>query len=280
MTEITADYARALLPARPAVCGKADFGSLLIIAGSTGFSGAAWFAASAAVRSGVGTVTVGVPESIWNQVAPGVREAMCFPLPCDAEGKLSTAAFDLIFGRLERCTAVLCGPGMGRGPAPAELVRLLCLGKKPLILDADGINNKKGHIINCPLVLTPHEGEFLRLGGNLSNGREAGAAEFVAKYPCTLVLKGHKTIVASPAREMLVNPTGNPGMAKGGSGDVLAGVIGALAAQGLQPHDAAAAGVWVHGMAGDMCAKEKGFTGMIPSDIVDALPGAFKLLET
>lgn len=276
MTPITPELFRHLFPPRDPRADKRAFGRLLIIAGSTGFSGAAWFAASAAVRCGAGTVTVGVPESIWNQVAPGVREAMCYPLRCDKAGRLSPDAFEWILERRESCDAAVCGPGLGTSETLSELVTLLMSGSKPLVLDADGINSKSGHILKCPLVLTPHEGEFLRAGGELSGGREAGAADFIERYPCTLVLKGHKTLVYSPGCGPLVNTTGNPGMARGGSGDVLAGMIGAFAARGIEPHMAAAAGVWLHGRAGDICAARLGEEAMTPSDMIGALPEAFR----
>jgi NAD(P)H-hydrate epimerase len=274
MEKITHEWVQTLLPPRPKTAHKGVFGRVLVIAGSTGFSGAAWFCASAAVRGGAGLVTMGLPERIWPVVAPQIPECMCFPLPNDASGRLDERAFPWIEEELAKADVCVCGPGLGRSPALVKLISLL--SRTPLVLDADGINNWDGHILNCPPILTPHEGEFARMGGDASQGRETGGLAFITRCPCTLVLKGHETLVFAPGQETRVNTTGGPGLAKGGSGDVLAGLIASLYAQGLQPFDAAAAGVYIHGLAGDICEREIGGRGMTPSDVLAALPRALR----
>ena len=277
METITREWIRALLPPRPKTAHKGDFGRVLALASSTGYSGAAWFCGMAAVRGGAGLVTLGLPERVWGQVAPGARECLCFPLPCDEAGRLDERAFAWIGEQIAKAGVCVCGPGLGRSPALEKMVSLLMAGETPLVLDADGINNKSGHILNCPLVLTPHEGEFARIGGDLSRGREAGGRAYVEREPCVLVLKGHETLVFSPDGAVRKNTTGGPGLAKGGSGDVLAGLIAAFIAQGLAPFDAASAGVYIHGLAGDICERDIGERGMTPTDVVNALPKALRL---
>jgi NAD(P)H-hydrate epimerase len=265
-----------LLPPRPKSAHKGDFGRVFVLAGSTGYSGAAVFCALAAVRGGAGLTRMGVPERIWNQVAAQTPECMCFPLPCDAEGRINTDAFDWIREEVSKADVCVCGPGLGRGGNLEKLVEMLTALDTPLVLDADGINNRRGHILNCPLVLTPHEGEFARMGGDLSRGREAGGRAYIERNPCVLVLKGHDTLVFAPGEETRQNTTGGAGLAKGGSGDVLAGLIAALIAQGLPPFGAAAAGVYLHGLAGDLCEAEIGERGMSAGDLLHAIPNALR----
>ncbi|MDR1693010.1 MAG: NAD(P)H-hydrate dehydratase [Oscillospiraceae bacterium] len=276
MREITRELVSTLLPPRPKTSHKGDFGRVLVLAGSAGYSGAAAFCALAAVRGGAGLTRAGVPEVIWNQVAAQAPECMCFPLPCDREGRLSAGALDWALDNAGRSDVTVCGPGLGRSACLETLVGALTALDKPLILDADGINNLRGHILNCPLVLTPHEGEFARAGGGLGDGREAGGEAFIKKVPCVLVLKGHRTLVFAPGEETRENTTGGPGLSKGGSGDVLAGLIAALTAQGLRPFDAATAGVYLHGLAGDICEEEIGERGMTASDLLLAIPKALR----
>jgi NAD(P)H-hydrate epimerase len=277
MELITHDFVKSLLPPRPKTAHKGNFGRVLALCGSTGYSGAAWFCGGAAVRGGAGLVTVGLSERIWGVVAAGAPECMCFPLPCDESGRLDEPAFPWIAGQLEKAAVCVCGPGLGRSPALERLITMLQAGKTPLVLDADGINNRTGHILNCPLVLTPHEGEFVRMGGDLSQGREAGGRAYVVQNPCVLVLKGNKTLVFAPGGEARENTTGGPGLAKGGSGDVLAGLTAAFIAQGMTPFDAASAGVYIHGLAGDICEREIGERGMTPGDVLGKLPQALRL---
>lgn len=268
---------RALLPARRLTAHKGDFGKLLLLCGSRGLTGAAALSARAALRTGAGLVSLGVPESVYPILAAKLDEAMVFPLPEDGDGHLSTRALDAVFARLDGATACLIGPGLGRGAETEQLVAAVVRDcRVPLVVDADGINALSGHMdvvrgAGCPIVLTPHDGEFARLGGDLSADRLAAARALSERAGATVLLKGYRTIVADGTR-LRVNPTGNPGMATGGSGDVLAGVIAALLGQGLDAFDAAWVGAWLHGAAGDLCAREIGQYGMLPSDIIAALP--------
>ncbi|WP_297211260.1 NAD(P)H-hydrate dehydratase [uncultured Flavonifractor sp.] len=259
---------------------KGDFGKCYILGGSVGYTGAPVLAARAAVRSGAGLVTVGVPAPVWPVAAAKLEEAMPYPLPAGKEGQLSLDAGEAIHSRLDSCGVCLIGPGLGRGNGVAAVVRHL-LGELhvPVVLDADGINALEGHIDvldgrkGLHTILTPHDGEFARLGGDLSGGDRLGAARsFAVEHGCCLVLKGHGTITAFPDGTAYINTTGNPGMAKGGSGDVLAGLILSLLGQGLPARQAVPAAVWLHGAAGDVCASEIGEYGMTPSDLVSALP--------
>ena len=272
------------LPRRPLDAHKGDFGRCASLGGSVGYTGAPVLAAQAAVRSGAGLVSVGVPTPIWAVAAAKLDEAMPYPLPAGKEGQLSLEAGEAIHARLAGCGVCLIGPGLGRGNGVAAVVRhLLSEIHIPVVLDADGINALEGHMDvldarqGLHTILTPHDGEFARLGGDLSDGDRLGAARrFAMEHGCCLVLKGHRTITAFPDGAAYVNTTGNPGMAKGGSGDVLAGVILALLGQGLPARQAVPVAVCLHGAAGDLCAREIGEYGMTPTDMVAALPRVFK----
>ena len=235
----------------------------------------------AAVRTGCGLVSLGVPETIWPVEAAKCVSAMPFPLP-DKHGRLSPKAKEEILERAAGCDAVALGPGLGRGDGVTELVLdLLQKIQQPMVLDADGINALGGHIDVLDArrdritVLTPHDGEFARIGGDLTGSNRLGAARaFGAAHGCVLVLKGHRTLTAAPAGNVLVNTTGNSGLAKGGSGDVLTGIVAALLAQGATAVRAAAVGVWLHGRAGDLAAERLTPYGMTPEDVVSSLPAA------
>ena len=261
MEEITASWVRGRLPRRDPMGHKGTFGKVLCICGSVGFSGAAVFAGRAAVRTGSGLVYLGVPAR---------------------EGRLSPESEEPIRRRAGACDAVLVGCGLGRGPGCDALVRRLLDLDRPLVLDADGINALSGHMDALSLrrgrttVLTPHEGEFLRAGGDLSRGRERAAADFAARHGVYLVLKGPGTVIAAPDGRRMVNSTGNCGMAKGGSGDVLSGMLVSLLGLGLAPMDACCAAVWLHGRAGDLAARDVGLWGMTPSDLLDRIPAALR----
>lgn len=283
METITASRVRSILPRRDPASHKGDFGKLLCVCGSVGYTGAPVFASRAAVRTGAGLVFLAVPEQVWPVVAVKSEEAMPFPLPETAEGRLSLLAEEPIRQRAASCDAVLIGCGLGRDRQTDALVRKLLDIDRPLVLDADGLNALDGcpeqlQRRTAPTVLTPHEGEFLRLGGDLSRGREAAAAAFSRKYGVYLVLKGHRTLVADPEGRLAVNETGNSGMAKGGSGDVLAGMIVSLLGQGCGAFDACCAAVWLHGRAGDRAAADKGERGMTPTDLLEQIPYAMKNL--
>lgn len=277
---LTLDDIRERLPARDPNGHKGTFGKVLCVCGSVGYTGAPVFASHAAVRMGSGLVFLTVPRSIWQVLATKSDEAMPFPV-ADVEGKLSLAAEDSIRDRAADCDAVLLGCGLGRSEQTDELSRRLLSVPKPLVLDADGINALQGHIdtLACrrgmPTILTPHEGEFSRIG-DLAAGREKAALQFAEDHGVVLVLKGPGTVIAAPDGRIAINSTGNCGMAKGGSGDVLSGMILSLLGQGLNAFDAACCGVYLHGLCGDIAAREKTEYAMAPTDMVDNISKAYK----
>lgn len=268
------------LPKRSPLTHKGDYGRLLILGGSVGFTGAPTLAARAAVRAGAGLVSLGVPKSIYEITAVKNDEAMPFPL-ADRDGKLSMDALPVILEKLGTSDVCAVGMGLGRSDELTELVLRLALESgKPLVVDADGLfalskdmsaveRSKK------PLVLTPHEGEFLRMGGELSGDRLSAARQFAQKYGCVLVLKGHRTICAFPDGEAHIVPYGNPGMAKGGTGDVLAGIIAAMICQ-LPLKRAVTTAAYLHARAGDACATKYGEYSMTAGDIIESLPEVMK----
>lgn len=270
----------SLLPDRNSWGHKGDFGKLLLLCGSRGYTGAAFFAAMGALRSGAGLVFLGVPESIYGIEAVKLNEPVIFPLP-DADGRLSADAVPEILSRLSRMDAVLVGPGLGQSEGTLAVVRaVLEKAECPVVVDADGINVLRAHRDllrgrKSPTILTPHDGEFARLGGIIGEDRMAAAAALADDLGCVVLLKGHETCVTD-GTDGYINPTGNSGMAVGGSGDVLAGVITALLGAGLPPLEAAACGAWLHGAAGDRCAAELGQYGMLPTDMLSALPRLMK----
>lgn len=275
------------LPRRPLDAHKGDFGRVYILGGSVGFSGAPVLATRAALRTGAGLVTVGVPMPVWPVAAAKLDEAMPHPLPAGKEGMLSLEAMEPAMAHLSACDVALIGPGLGRGNSAASVIRhLIRTCHKPLILDADGINALEGHMDileerkGLITVLTPHDGEFARLGGDLTGGdRLAAARSFAARYQCCLILKGYRTITALPDGQAYVNTTGNPGMSKGGSGDVLGGMLLALMGQGFRVREAAPMAVWMHGRAGDLAAAELGEYGMLPGDLVERIPRVLRECE-
>ena len=270
----------SLLPDRNPWGHKGDFGKLLLLCGSRGYTGAAFFAAMGALRSGAGLVFLGVPESIYGIEAVKLNEPVIFPLP-DVDGRLSADAVPEILSRLPRMDAVLVGPGLGQSEGTLAVVRaVLEKAECPVVVDADGINVLRAHRDllrgrKSPTILTPHDGEFARLGGIIGEDRMAAATALADDLGCVVLLKGHETCVTDGV-DGYINPTGNPGMAVGGSGDVLAGVITALLGAGLPPLEAAACGAWLHGAAGDRCAAELGQYGMLPTDMLSALPRLMK----
>lgn len=270
----------SLLPDRNPWGHKGNFGKLLLLCGSRGYTGAAFFAAMGALRSGAGLVFLGVPESIYGIEAVKLNEPVIFPLP-DADGRLSADAVPEILTRLPQMDAVLVGPGLGQSEGTLAVVRaVLEKAECPVVVDADGINVLSAHRDllrgrKSPTILTPHDGEFARLGGVIGEDRMAAAAALAEELGCVVLLKGHETCITD-GTDGYLNPTGNPGMAVGGSGDVLAGVITALLGAGLSPLEAAACGAWLHGAAGDRCAAELGQYGMLPTDMLSALPRLMK----
>lgn len=280
MVELTGDQALALLPDRSPDAHKGDFGRILLLCGSRGYTGSAYLAAMGALRAGAGLVFLGVPESIYAIEAVKLNEAIVFPLP-DADGALSPDAAAQIEEKLARMDAVLIGPGLGQSSgALAALETVLREAKCPVVVDADGINLLGKHKAllrgrQYPTILTPHEMEFARLGGDTSSDRAEAAINLARTLGCVLVRKGRGTLITD-GTVIYRNLTGNPGMAVGGSGDVLAGIITAFLGQGLGPMEAAACGCWFHGAAGDLCARELGQYGMLPTDMLAVLPRLLK----
>ena len=277
------ESARASLPPRLPDSHKGNYPRVLLAVGAEGYSGAAILAARAALRTGAGLVFCGVPRAIYPIVAAQVPEAVVFPLP-DQDGALTPDALPLLLSHAEGCGAILCGCGLGRAPGAQELARALTAQAPcPVVLDADGINAFSGHIDalrKAPFspVLTPHLGELARLLGEapLRSGESApeAACRIASDLGVTLVMKGHRNVTASPDGRAFVNTTGNAGMARGGSGDVLAGMVTSLYAGAPRPESAAAA-VWFHGRAGDLAAERRGMTAMLPGDLINCFTEAF-----
>ncbi len=276
------DHAQVLklLPDRPAWGHKGTFGKILLLCGSRGYTGAACLAAMGALRSGAGLCFLGVPESIYEIEAIKLNEPVVFPLP-DEDGKLGLSAVSEIEKRLPQMDAVLIGCGLGQSSGTLAVVKtVLEQAKCPVVVDADGINVLTQHkdILRGRAnitILTPHDGEFTRFCGTIGEDRMASAACFSREWNSILVLKGHRTCITD-GETGYINETGNPGMAVGGSGDVLAGMIVSLLGQGIPPLEAAACAVWLHGAAGDLCAKEIGQYGMLPTDMLTRIPRLMK----
>lgn len=280
----------ALLPPRPRRSHKGDYGHVLVVAGSRGRTGAAFMAAKACLMSGSGLVTLGVPEGQMGVFQSRVTEEMCLHLPDRGDGTLSSKAAEPILRFLdEKADALAIGPGIGVSEDTSALVRALLtsLGK-PAVLDADALNVLQGKAdilreSSAPLVLTPHPGEFSRLTGDpveeIELDRIESALAFSKDYGVTLVLKGVPTVVTDLGGRAFINPTGNPSMAKAGTGDVLTGMVASFLGQGLDPAGAASLAVYLHGVAGDLAAAEFGLQSVLASDIIGAVPEAFKTLR-
>jgi ADP-dependent NAD(P)H-hydrate dehydratase len=275
------------LPKRPPDGHKGIFGRVLVIAGSPGMSGAACLSATAALRSGTGLVTVAVPESIQPVVAAFEPSYTSAALPCESGGQLAEEAVGVAFGLLDGFDAVAVGPGLGQGDPVASLVEMLitCV-RVPLVLDADALNMIALKQLSLsrpgPTIVTPHPGEFARLTQRtpsaVNRNRRRFAREFAAQHNVFVVLKGAGTVV-SDGVETHLNSTGNSGMATGGSGDILTGMVTALCGQGVTPYHAAISAVHCHGFAADLCAAATSQRGMIASDLLDWLPLAWREFE-
>ena len=278
--ELNHEAVLKILPDRDPWGHKGSFGKILLLCGSRGFTGAAYLSAMGALRSGAGLTFLGVPESIYAIEAVKLNEPVVFPLP-DSGGMVGIQAVNEILERLPKMDAVLIGCGIGISSATQAVVKaVLEQARCPVVVDADGITVLKEHkdILRgreYPTILTPHDGEFIRLGGTIVEDRMASAAYFAQEWNCILLLKGHRTCITD-GRNHYRNCTGNPGMAVGGSGDVLAGIIVSLLGQGIAPLEAAACGAWLHGAAGDRCAEELGQYGMLPTDMLNVLPRLMK----
>jgi ADP-dependent NAD(P)H-hydrate dehydratase len=273
------------LPPRPNDANKGLFGRALVVAGSRGMSGAAILCGTGALRGGAGLVRVATPAGIQPLVAGGTPCYMTAALPEDVDGKLAPAAKDELTSLASASTAAAIGPGLGRSAAlPDLLLAVLTQTTVPLVLDADALNALAGRTTDLrlhlgPIVITPHPGEFARLLDcdvpAVQADRERLAARFALAHGAVVVLKGEGTVVTD-GRRLAVNATGNPGMATGGTGDVLAGLVVALLCQGLEPFAAARLAVHLHGLAGDLARDDLGEPSLIATDLLEYLPRAFR----
>ena len=272
------------LPRRRRDTHKGDYGRDFIISGNLGYTGAPVMATEAALRMGAGLVYLGVPDSIYSIVAIKCTEVMPFPLPCDEDGTVCWNAKEPVNEMLEKCDVCLAGPGLGSSyQLDFLLENIVRKAQIPVVLDADGINGIAKNInvlkeSKMPVILTPHPGEFSRLGGDISKGRLSAAVSFAKEYGCILVLKGHRTITATPDGRAFVNTTGGPAMAKGGSGDVLAGMIASLAGQKFPLETACTTAVYLHGLAGDKCSERLGEYSGTATDIIASIGEAAKTI--
>lgn len=288
MKRVDFDYFERHFPRRPADAHKGTMGTLVSLTGSFGFAGAAILSAKAALRSGVGLHYQVLPESIYPLFGAAVHESVCVPVKGD-QGRLSQMDIGSIRPILDKATAVLIGCGMGCSETTAAVEKaVLTSSKCPVIIDADGINALARHIHSVEgcqgeIILTPHVKEFSRLSGLSVEEILSDPAKHAEEYSLrhrdvTLVLKGHRTYIARNG-DVYENIAGNSGMAKGGSGDVLAGIIASLTAQGILPYHAAVMGVHIHALAGDIAAAKLSQTAMLPSDIIDSLPEIYTKIE-
>jgi NAD(P)H-hydrate epimerase len=278
--------ARAALPLRPHDAHKGRYGHLLVVAGSVGKTGAAVLASLGALRSGTGLVTCATPGSQQPVVAAQLSEAMTEPLPETAARTISTKAVERVVELLGRMDAVAVGPGIGLDPETQAAVRALVRDvERPMVVDADALTALAGSVGLCrdaaaPRLLTPHPGEAARLLGSsiadVQVDRIASARRLAAESGAVVALKGARTVVAGPNGEVALNPTGNPGMATGGTGDVLTGIAGGLLAQGVEPVGALRVAVYLHGLAGDLAAAARGEAGLVAGDVAASLPAAIR----
>jgi hydroxyethylthiazole kinase-like uncharacterized protein yjeF len=277
-----------LLPRRARDAHKGTFGHVLVLAGSRGKTGAALLAAEGAARAGAGLTTLATAGSLLPVLEGRVREVMCEPLPDGADGTAALGDGTAIAALLAGRAAVVCGPGLGQHDGVRALVHhVVRHARAPLVLDADGLNAVAGTAVlaerPAPTVVTPHPGEMARLLGcstaDVQADRLAAARRCAAQHGVVTVLKGARTVIATPDGACAISPTGNPGMGSGGMGDVLAGVLGGLVAQGLDAWAAASLGVFVHGAAADGVAARRGEVGLLAGDLLDELPPALARLQ-
>ncbi|MBI4231873.1 NAD(P)H-hydrate dehydratase [Candidatus Peregrinibacteria bacterium] len=271
------------IPKRKRDTNKGDYGKVLVVAGSVGMAGAAYLAASGAHRAGAGLVYLATPKSIYNVLAKKLFCTVIHPMPQTPRGALSNPI--PILELTKKCGSAAIGPGISHNPKTAKVVRTL-ISKLllPFVLDADGLNciSNNPSILRrakAPIVITPHPGELSRLiktsVNKIQRNRQAIAIKTAKLYNVIVLLKGHNAIVTD-GKNVYVNKTGNPGMATGGSGDILTGIIATFLAQGFSPFDSACLGAHIHGLAGDLACKKFGETSLIATDILNYLPDAFK----
>ncbi|NOR50278.1 MAG: NAD(P)H-hydrate dehydratase [Desulfuromonadales bacterium] len=286
---INAAEGRRLLPVRSQDGHKGTFGHLLVVAGSTGKCGAAVMAAESGLRGGAGLVTLACPQSVQPSIVSRLTEVMTVPL-ADSEGELSLLAFDELLALAEGKQALAIGPGLGLGEETGDMIRRLVQDSDlPMVIDADGLTAICGHTdvlerqLSRQIVLTPHPGEMARLMGlttaEIQADRFMVARDFAVRHRVVLVLKGARTLTASPDGRVHVNNSGHAGLASGGMGDVLTGLIGSLLAQGLAAMDAATLGVYLHGLAADRLLATFGDAGLLATDVMYELPAARQALS-
>lgn len=285
MKLIDDDFIKDIIPKRNINSHKGLFGTLVSVCGSIGFAGAAILSSKAALRCGVGIVNIALPKSIYNIVSPGVPEAVCTLLNENDYGTVCKSSVTALKGALRKSSACLVGCGLGCNCGTKDVVlSILENYSNPILLDADGINSICSNIdvlisAKSQIVLTPHLGEMARLLNTdiayvIENSKKV-ALEFSQKYKKILVLKGSKTIISSPDGKIFINDLENSGLSKGGSGDVLSGMIASFLAQKMDPLNAAILGVYLHSRAGKDCAMKLSERAMLPSDVINALPKLF-----
>jgi ADP-dependent NAD(P)H-hydrate dehydratase / NAD(P)H-hydrate epimerase len=273
---------------RKADSHKGDYGRILILAGSSRYSGAALLCAESAMRAGAGLVTLGIPASLnLALIRNKSKEVMTLPLPETKDGSLSLAAFKKVGPILKNTDVVVIGPGLGDNRSTYALVRKIIRdSSQPLVIDADALNALNNYlkilkVHRGVIILTPHQKEMSRLFGVsldfIKKNRKLVAKKYAKYYNTVIILKGHHSIVTDGTRKFCINKTGNPGMATAGSGDVLSGIVGAFLAQGLDAFRAAKYAAHIHGLAGDIAAKDKTQIGLIASDIINRIPDALKM---
>ena len=268
---------------------KGEYGHVLVVAGSAGMTGAAYLSCEAALISGAGLVTLAIPKSLNCIMQRKLIEVMTFPLPETKDKSLARASYDKIIAFMKKVDCVLIGPGLSQNKHTQTLIRSLIKDiKLPMVIDADALNALSGHLnilrntqhARRSTIITPHPGEMARLAGlrvsRINSDKKNVAKKFASEYNVTTVLKGYRTVIASHENTCYINRTGNPGMASAGCGDVLSGIIVALLASGMGPFKAARLGVYIHGLAGDIAAKEIGEISLRARDILRFLPEAFK----
>jgi NAD(P)H-hydrate epimerase len=287
---ITEAMVKSLFKPRAAESHKGTYGHALVIGGSMGMAGALMMTSYAALKTGSGLVTAGVPSSLVPIVQSSLLEVMCQALASTPQGTISLEALPVINNLLGSTSVCAIGPGMSRYD---EAYKILCFVLEnagiPVLIDADGLNALQGNAEilkdrQIPVVITPHPGEMARLTGlkieEIQENRLEIARQFAQEWGITIVLKGNRTVVACPSGDLFVNITGNPGMATAGSGDVLSGIILGLMAQGMKAHQAALAGVYIHGRAGDRAAESTGQRGLVATDMINCLPEVLRQLES
>ncbi len=288
LTLITPSLLKEILPQRPPDAHKGTFGHLFVLAGSLGFTGAAAMCCEGALRVGTGLVTLGIPASLNDIMEVKLTEAMTFPLPETEEHTVSSQALPLLRDKLQRCSALAIGPGLSTNPNTCQLVRTLLEEVEiPAVIDADALNCLAGSRFNFSgkqFILTPHPGEMARLVGEevqvIQADRVGWAMRMAQETKCVVVLKGARTVVAGPEGDCFVNPTGNAGMASGGMGDILTGMIGGFLAQRIPPLNSALLGVFLHGLCGDLAREEMGEEAMVAGDLPRFFPRAFDIIRS